>query len=246
MESLLLLVPPAIIISFALFLGKIIADNNPLSDDLKWIAEHSAAIFFCLFVALPGLIGYGLAKSFTLNFSPLGREGYIFAIILILSALIFIRTEKEDLVFGSVKIKTEKEKRQLTIEKEVKRLLFPIISLLRHDLSPLILNIFLSYIVTCEALSGSLVWAFGALIGSFLILTVEADIFSLTDLELPKAIIHPVGSKEPITDVKIIRYAGNSVHFYQKNTLVLMEKSQISKIEVDSLRERSKKARDLK
>ena len=234
-QSLLTLLPPAIIISVVAYLvhffGKIIADQWPYADDREWYAEISGIYFLLGTVIFSGILGVLLA----LWWGGLGTGHWWRFIIVILcgSWLWTIGCLLADKVYGlrnplicfwlDLLAKDEKDATAETIRDGILKF---------NRWVPIwLFSIIFAYILTLEYRAGSWGWLLIIGIEIFISLIFMALNYSLMRIHLPQVDIFFANGDDPIRDATLIKVSDDDVRVKKEGQIIIISRSQVKQID---------------
>ena len=230
-ESLVKLVPPAILITAVAFLvhffGKAISDQNPFCDDRKWEIEIKGINFLLNQILINAVVGVCLANYF----GGFGTGHLIrFVIVSTIGAWFF-------LVGGALSrkvyntpffpIPSIKESMESLAEQLLK---------VDRVLASWFFSIILFYFLTIEYQTGYSGWLIVMIVMDFWVLTLIAISYSMRTLNLPRVDIYFTNNKEPIRDAILLKINEDNIRIKEKideetYQVVILNKSNIDKIE---------------
>lgn len=232
-DNLLQLLPPALLVSAAVYLthffGKVIADQQPFADDRKWQIEIGGIYFFVNQVVFPGI----LAVAAALHWGDLGTGHWwrLIIVSLIGGFLLFTNTLLADKRYqrtstlGKIFGRTSEEK-------EVWEKCTTVFIKLSALALPWLLSIVLIYVMTLEYRADNAWWFAAMAVEVFLAYLFLALNYSLRNTSLPRVDVHLVDSKKPLQDLILLKVNSDNIRFRDKEKIILMERSRIAKIEI--------------
>jgi hypothetical protein len=234
-QSLLTLLPPAIIISVVAYLvhffGKIIADQWPYADDREWYAEISGIYFLLGNVIFYGILGMLLA----LWWGGLGTGHWWRFIIVILcgSYLWAIGCLLAEKVYGLknplIRYLLDlyvKDWKDMTADKLRD-------GILKFDrwVPTWLFSIIFAYILTLEFRFESWGWLLIIGIEIFISLIFMALNYSLMRIRLPQVDILFANGDDHIRDVTLIKVSDDDIRIRKEDQIMIVNRSQVKQID---------------
>lgn len=230
-DLLLKLIPPALALSLLAYLvnffGKVIADQQPFTDDRKWHVQIAGSVFM-LNILFGSIIGIFFANTFSIGVgSWWGHLITLIAFSVVGTALLFNTIRESSRLYNYKKSQIEK------LDKKFDGL-FSGYATIGQFIPPALIPIIVSYFATIEYQSGNFYWIAASFIISFYIFFWSAFQYSLRKLEDSEPVtIHFVDKvREPIQNAKILKVNDDNIRARVDDTILILNKSEVFKIEM--------------
>lgn len=244
LSNLLLLLPPAIILSVLYFLinlfGKVIADPTPFADDRKWKREIAGVSFFLNHIITPiagtfflyrliiALTSYNVFKFFW----DLFLQFILLVIVsIIIFSFVFIGKKMEDFIY---KNKAVADGKYYILQNS----LFSLFTTLIIFLIVLLYN-WGEYLYMMLAV----IYLFLHLLGFAIFLSLKSENIGIVDIYFINS-----SGEQPIKECRLLKVNDDNVKIIKDNVGMIINKSQILRIEekIDLQKLQDKKKKQLK
>jgi hypothetical protein len=214
---LLELIPPAIIISFAVFLikffGRALSDQAPFADDRKWKEELEGTTFFLFYVLSPLsgallLIGRG--------FNPLNMNHYdILFIILGVVSIFIAKSIKKDVFNFFAKAEVVRKDSHINIKQGINTISLFIFLLIIYYYN----NQAYFYIIPTS------IFLFINLIYLAIFLSIKKENILIGDIFF-------LNKKKSIKNCRIIKVNNDNIRLLKDNKIIIINKGLIERMEI--------------
>lgn len=230
-DLLVKLIPPAIALSalayFVNFFGKVMADQQPFTDDRKWHTQIAGSTFV-LNIIFGSTIGVFLANSIPFRVDHWLEHTLTLVVLSVVSTALYFHNSQESSRIYNYRKTTSAER-----DKKLEGLPTLYAKMGKYAL-PAIVPIVVSYFVTLEYFSGNqYIIVITGIIG-FYILFWSAFQLSLRKLDdiAPVDIYFIDKEREPIFQVMVLKVNEDNIRIRQADTIVIINKSEVLKIEM--------------
>ncbi|HMO78142.1 MAG TPA: hypothetical protein PKA42_02520 [Candidatus Paceibacterota bacterium] len=225
------LVPSALAVTLFLYLihffGKIIVDQIPYSDDRRWSIQLHGTIFMVNMLA--GGFGIWLAVHFPLGIGEGWLHFWSFVILGLIGGTLLCHTLVESSKLYSHRTKQIEKLNKMTDG------FFLFYAKIGSRIGVGVLPIILFYFGTLEYFTESIPWMIFSFTFIFIIFVWSALGYSLRLIkELPQVNIYFADSNiQPLIGAKLIKVSDDTVRVRSSNTIILLNKNNIQKIEME-------------
>lgn len=230
-DLLATLIPPAIALSvlayFVNFFGKVIADQQPFTDDRKWHVQVAGSVFV-LNIIFSSTIGIYLANIIPFRVNHWLEHTLVFVVLSVISTALYFHNSQE-----SSRVYNYRKAINAEVDKKLDGLLSVYAKIGKCAL-PAVVPIITSYLVTLEYFSGNqyLLVIFGII--GFYILFWSAFQLSLRKLNeiAPINIYFTDKDREPICGAQVLKYNDDNIRVRVENKILILNKAEVHTIEM--------------
>lgn len=230
-DLLVKLIPPAIALSvlayFVNFFGRVIADQQPFTDDRKWHIQIAGSTFV-INVVFGSTLGIFLANTLSLRIDHWWEHALTFLALSIMGTALYFHNSYES-------SRLYKYRKQINADIDKKYDGLPsLYAKFGQYVLPAFLPIMVSYIVTLEYLSGNPYLIVLTAIIAFYILLWSAYQLSLRKLSevIPVDIHFTNKDIKPLLGVQVLKYNDDNIRVRMEDKVLILNKSEVHRIEM--------------